>query len=177
MAWGLHYKSSNSERRFKTMKKYSLIAAFMILFASFGFAMAQPDGKQVDKKDRVDRKYHHKEKGRWSPYRGLNLTEEQKAKVDAMTESMQKELAPVRTELIKQRMELDLLWMDDSPNADKIKTKQKEIRDLRGIVEDKLTDLRLGVLEILTPEQRLELLTKKSKRNSFSRLKKERSPK
>ena len=159
------------------MKKYSLIAAFMILFASFGFAMAQPDGKRIDKKDRVDREYHHKDKGRWSPYRRLNLTEEQKAKVDAMTESMQKDLAPVRMELIKKRMELDLLWMDDSPNADKIKAKQKEIRDLRGITEDKLTDLRLSVLEILTPEQRLELLTKQSKRNSFSRVKKERSPK
>ena len=159
------------------MKKYSLIAVFMILFASFGFAMAQPDGKQINKKDRVDRAYHHKDKGRWSSYRGLNLTEEQKAKVNAMTESMQKDLAPIRTELIKKRMELDLLWMDDTPNADKIKAKQKEIRDLRGIIEDKLTDLRLSVLEILTPEQRLELLTKQSKRNSFSRLKKERSPK
>jgi Spy/CpxP family protein refolding chaperone len=159
------------------MKKYSLIAALMILFASFGFATAQPDGKQADKKDRVDRKYHHKDKGRWSPYRGLNLTDEQRTKVDAMTESMQKELAPVRTELIKKRMELDLLWMDDSPNADKIKAKQKEIRELRGVMEDKLTDLRLSVLEILTPEQRLELLTKRSKRNSFSRLKEAWSPK
>lgn len=159
------------------MKKYSLIAALMILFASFGFAVAQPDGTQVDKKDLVDRKYHYKDKGRWSPFRGLNLTEEQKAKVDAMTESMQKELAPIRMELIKKRMELDLLWMDDSPNADKIKAKQKEIRDLRGIMEDKLTDLRLSVLEILTPDQRLALLTKQSKRNNFSHLKKERSPK
>ena len=51
------------------MKKYSLLAAIMILFASFGFAMAQPDtkqvDKQVDKKDRVARKYHRE--GRWSP--------------------------------------------------------------------------------------------------------------
>jgi Spy/CpxP family protein refolding chaperone len=157
------------------MKKYSLLAAFMILFASFGFAMAQPDAKQVDQKNRVDRKYHHE--GRWSPYRGLNLTAEQQTKVDALTESMQKELAPVRTELIKKRMELDLLWMDESPDADKIKAKQKEIRDLRGIMEDKLTDLRLSVLNLLTPEQRVELMTKQSKRSNLSRQKKGWSPK
>ena len=157
------------------MKKYQLLAASMILLASFGFALAQPDAKPVDKKDRVARKYHHE--GRWSPYRNLNLTPEQKAKVDAMTESIQKELTPVRMEWIKKRMELDLLWMDESPDVDKIKAKQKEIRDLRGIIEDKLTDLRLSILDILTPEQRAELLTKQSQRNSFSRLKRGWSPK
>ena len=157
------------------MKKFTLLAAFMVLFASFGFALAQPDDNQVDKKDRVARKYHHE--GRWSPYRNLNLTPEQKAKLDALTESTQKELAPVRTELIKKRMELDLLWMDENPDADKIKAKQKEIRDLRGIMEDKLTDLRLNILNILTPEQRAELLTKQSQRNSFSRQKRGWSPK
>ena len=161
------------------MKKYSLLAAIMILFASFGFAMAQPDtkqvDKQVDKKDRVARKYHRE--GRWSPNRGLNLTEEQQTKVDDLTKSMQKDLAPVRTELIKKRMELDLLWMDESPDADKIKAKQKEIRDLRGIMEDKLTDLRLSILKILTPEQRAELLAKQTQRNNFSRQKKGGPPK
>ena len=157
------------------MKKYQLLAASMILLASFGLALAQPDAKPVDKKDRVARKYHHE--GRWSPYRNLYLTPEQKAKVDAMTESIQKELTPVRMEWIKKRMELDLLWMDESPDVDKIKAKQKEIRDLRGIIEDKLTDLRLSILDILTPEQRAELLTKQSQRNSFSRLKRGWSPK
>lgn len=157
------------------MKKFTLLAAFMILLTSFGFALAQPDAKPVDKKDRVARKYHHE--GPWSFYRGLNLTEEQQTKIDALTQSTQKELAPVRTELIKKRMELNLLWMDENPDADKIKAKQKEIRDLRGIMEDKLTDLRLNVLNILTPEQRVELLTKQSQRNSFSRLKKGWSPK
>ena len=157
------------------MKKYQLLAASMILLASFGLALAQPDAKPVDKKDRVARKYHHE--GRWSPYRNLYLTPEQKAKVDAMTESIQKELTPVRMEWIKKRMELDLLWMDESPDVDKIKAKQKEIRDLRGIIEDKLTDLRLSILDILTPEQRAELFTKQSQRNSFSRLKRGWSPK
>jgi Spy/CpxP family protein refolding chaperone len=161
------------------MKKYSLFATIMLLVASFGLAVAQPDAeqvdKQVDKKDRVARKYH--QEGRWSPYRGLNLTEEQQTKVDDLTKSMQKDLAPVRTELIKKRMELDLLWMDESPDADKIKAMQREIRDLRGIMEDKLTDLRLSILKILTPEQRAELLTKQTQRNNHSRLKRGWSPK
>ena len=160
------------------MKKYSLFAAIMILFASFGFSMAQPDtkqvDKQVDKKDRVVKKYHRE--GRWSPYRDLNLTEEQQAKVDDLTKSMRKDLAPARTELIKKRMELDLLWMDDNPDAGKIKAMQKEIRDLRGTMEDKLTDLRLSILKLLTPEQRAELLTKQTQRNNFSRLKRGWSP-
>lgn len=145
------------------MKKFTIFTVLIILFVPFGFAIAQTGGKRGDKG------YRHE--GRWSIYTGLNLTEEQRTKIDAMSESLKNELAPVRTELIKKRMELDLLWMDNSPDADKIKTKQREIRDLRGTMEDKLTDFRLSVNNILTPEQRVELLTKKSHRKSFSRRK------
>ena len=147
------------------MKKFTLFAVLIILVASFTVAMAEPRGKPGGKDSGRE--------GRRSPYANLNLTEEQKGKIDAMRESLQKEMTPIRTDMIKKRMELNLLWMEASPDADKIKAKQKEIRDLRGIMEDTLTDFRLTVNSILTPEQRAELMTKRAQgKSSFHKEKK-----
>lgn len=150
------------------MKKFTLIATLIILVASFTVATAEPRGKPGGK--------DFGREGKRSPYANLNLTEEQKGKIDTLRETMRKELAPIRTELIKKRMELDLLWMEDSPEADKIKAKQKEIRDLRGKMEDTLTDLRLSINSILTPEQRSELMLKKSQKKHSFRHKRDRAP-
>ena len=151
------------------MKKTIIFTAMLILVTSLSVAMAEPRGGKDGKDSRHE--------GRRSPYANLDLTEEQKGKIDALRESQRKELTPIRTELIKKRMELNLLWMEDSPEADKIKAKQREIRDLRGKMEDNLTDFRLSVNSILTPEQRAELLMKQSQGKRSFHHKKERAPK
>jgi Spy/CpxP family protein refolding chaperone len=157
---------NTNTRRNRPMKKFTLFAVLIILVASFTVAMAEPRGKPGGK--------DFGREGKRSPYANLNLTEEQKSKIDAMRESLRKEMTPIRTDLIKKKMELDLLWMEDSPEGDKIKAKQKEIRDLRGTIEDRLTDFRLNVNSILTPEQRAELMAKRAQgRSSFPKDKKQ----
>jgi Spy/CpxP family protein refolding chaperone len=151
------------------MKKFTLFAVLIILLASFTVAMAEPRGKPGGKDFGRD--------GRRSPFANLNLTEEQQGKIDAMRESLQKEMTPIRTDMIKKRMELNLLWMEDSPEGDKIKAKQKEIRELKGTMEDRLTDFRLSVNSILTPEQRAELMAKRAQGKSSFRPDKSRSRK
>jgi Spy/CpxP family protein refolding chaperone len=151
------------------MKKFTLFAVLIILLASFTVAMAEPRGKPGGKDFGRD--------GRRSPFANLNLTEEQQGKIDAMRESLQKEMTPIRTDMIKKRMELNLLWMEDSPEGDKIKAKQKEIRELKGTMEDRLTDFRLSVNSILTPEQRAELMAKRAQGKSSFHPDKSRSRK
>lgn len=151
------------------MKKFTVLAILIILITSFSVAMAEPRGEPDSKDFGRD--------GRRSPYANLNLTEEQKSKIDAMRESLRKEMTPIRTDLIKKRMELDLLWMEDNPNGDKIKSKQKEIRELRGTLEEKYTDFRLNVNSVLTPEQRTELMTKRAQRKSLFSKERERPKK
>ena len=151
------------------MKKLTLFAVLIILVTSFTVAMAEPRGKPGDKDfGREERR---------SPFANLNLTDEQKGKIDAMRESLRKEMTPIRTDLIKKKMELDLLWMEDSPEGDKIKAKQKEIRDLRGTMEDTLTDFRLSINSILTPEQSAELMAKRAQGKSSFPKDKRRPPK
>jgi Spy/CpxP family protein refolding chaperone len=151
------------------MKKFTLFAVLIILVASFSVAMAEPRGKQGGK----DGKDYGRE-GRRSPFSNLNLTEEQQGKIDTLRESLQKEMTPIRTDMIKKRMELNLLWMEDSPEGKIIKFKQKEIRELKGIMENRLTDFRLSVNGILTPEQRAELMAKRAQgKSSFHKDKKQ----
>jgi Spy/CpxP family protein refolding chaperone len=67
-------------------------------------------------------------------------------------------------EMVRKRLEMKLLWMAEDPDSVKIKAKQKEIQDLRGQLGEKMIDFRLAVRNILTPEQRSQLLA-----NRYSR--------
>ena len=138
------------------MKKASLIIALALLVGTANMALAG----------------HHRKgsgMGPWAGMRGpaltnLNLTAEQREKIDAIGEAHRKELTPLRLELFKKRTELKLLWMQTNLDANKIKTKQNEIHDLRGKLREKHTDFRLDFLNILTPEQRTQFILQESRR-------------
>ena len=132
------------------MKKITLITTLIIMLASVPLVMAQPRGM----------------KGRMGPsgerhasaLANLDLTSEQSEKIQALREAHQKEIMPIQTKLFTKRAELRLLWMQTKLDSEKIKTKQKEIHDLRGQLQEKKTDFRLEFLNILTPEQHTKLL-------------------
>ena len=140
----------NKKRRYSSMKRITLITALIIMFASVPLVMAQPRGM----------------KGGMGPGGGrhasalanLNLTAEQSEKIRAARETHQKDMIPIQTKMFTKRAELRLLWMQAKPDPEKIKSKQKEILDLMGQLQEKQTDFRLEFLNILTPEQRTKLL-------------------
>ena len=51
------------------------------------------------------------------------------------------------------RGDLKMLWLDKNPNQTKILAVQKEIRNLRGQIQDRATKYRLSVMKELTTEQ------------------------
>jgi Spy/CpxP family protein refolding chaperone len=132
------------------MKRITLITTLIIMLASAPSVMAQSRGM----------------KGEMGPGEGrhgaalanLNLTAEQSEKIRAMREAHQKDIIPIQTKMFTKRAELRLLWMQTNPDSAKIKSKQKEILDLKGQLQEKQTDYRLEFLNILTPEQRTKLL-------------------
>ncbi len=87
---------------------------------------------------------------------GLNLTAEQSAKIAAMRESHLKEVKPIQDKLFSKQGDLRLLWMQDNPDAGKIKALRNEIRGLRDQLADKRFDLHQEMLKVLTPEQARE---------------------
>jgi Spy/CpxP family protein refolding chaperone len=88
---------------------------------------------------------------------GLNLTDAQSAKIAALKTSFLGDIKPLRDKLFSKRGEAKLLWRDKNPDQKKIVAAQKEIRALRGQIQDRATAYRLAVRKVLTDEQRDKL--------------------
>jgi len=87
----------------------------------------------------------------------LNLTAEQKAKIDDLRLSYLKETKSLQDKMQSKRGDLRLLWLEKNPDQEKIAATQKEIRSLRDQLQDKRTAYRLEVNKVLTPEQQAQL--------------------
>jgi Spy/CpxP family protein refolding chaperone len=99
-----------------------------------------------------DRDYH-----RDKIFKKLNLTDEQKTKIEALQTAQQKELRPLREKMFDKSVELRREWLKANPDKDKITAAQKELRALRDKLEDKSTALRFEIRKVLTPEQNEKL--------------------
>ena len=89
----------------------------------------------------------------------LNLNPEQSTKVQALREAHLKDVTPIQNQLFAKKNELRLLWIQATPDAAQILTKEKEIGDLETQMRGKATSFFLDVRKILTPEQQAKLST------------------
>ncbi len=96
-----------------------------------------------------------------------NLTPEQSAKLTELRQQHDKEIIPLRNELTAKHAELRNLWVQGNPDEAAIKAKQQEINELRNQLQDKMTEYRLEVGKILTPEQRAQLQSARPDRSRW----------
>jgi Spy/CpxP family protein refolding chaperone len=89
----------------------------------------------------------------------LNLTDEQKTKMNDLRDKTWKDTVTLRNEMQTKRLELQTLWTNPNPDKDKILAKQKEMNDLRTKLQSKMTDSRLEARKYLTPEQAAQVAT------------------
>ena len=87
----------------------------------------------------------------------LNLSAEQKTKIEAIISENQKAIRPLRERKFDKSVALRRLWSQAHPDKDKITAAQKEVRALRDEMQDKVTAMRLEIRKILTPEQNEKL--------------------
>jgi len=137
------------------MKKISIIMAFILLAASALPLMATSDyrGKRDAERDALI-------------LDSLNLNAEQTDKILNLKAAYLKEKDPLRSRLFNKWMELKLLWMQAKPDPEKIKSKQKEIHDLKWQLTIKRTEYRLAIRNILTPEQLSKYIVLKHEKKS-----------
>jgi Spy/CpxP family protein refolding chaperone len=90
-------------------------------------------------------------------FKKLNLSDEQKTKIEALISENQKAIRPLREKMFDKSVELRRLWLQANPDKDKITAAQKELRILRDKMEDKATTLRFEIRKVLTPEQNEKL--------------------
>jgi len=90
-------------------------------------------------------------------FKDLNITDEQKTKIEALQTANLKDLRPLREKMFDKSVELRRLWLQANPDKNKITAAQKEMRTLRDSIEDKDTALKLEIRKLLTPEQNEKL--------------------
>ncbi|HDR00335.1 MAG TPA: periplasmic heavy metal sensor [candidate division WOR-3 bacterium] len=95
--------------------------------------------------------------GRGMILRGLDLTAEQRQKLDELHLNHVKESEPTRADVRVKQAELELLWWAEKPNAKQIIAKVREISGLREKLAVAQANFRLTMHNLLTPEQREKL--------------------
>jgi len=102
-----------------------------------------------------------------STVQGLNLTAEQKTKIDDLRTAYLKDVKPLKDKMHSKAGDLKLLWLEKSPDEAKIRATEKEIRALRDQMQDKSTDYRWAAYKVLTPEQQTLLKNNKAAGRCF----------
>jgi len=130
------------------MKKMSIIAALLMVLAVTTLAVAGPGNRFFDGRGHLDP----------DVIAALELTSEQTQKVQALHDTANKEITPLKAQFATKRAEMRLLWTQKTLDVDKIKATQKELQALGTKLRDIRTDMRIAFRNILTPEQTSKLL-------------------
>ena len=104
--------------------------------------------------------FHHKgmkgqpgNKSRSDITQSLNLSDEQVTKFKDIRTKNFEQTKEIRTEIFNKNAELDMLWNQINPDAQAIKNKRNEVRELEKQLNEMSVDFRLECRKILTPEQ------------------------
>ena len=81
------------------------------------------------------------------------LTDDQKTKFQELRTKFWNEMAPIREKMWSMRQEARKLWTDSKADSQTILAKQKEMRDLRDQMADKMAQMKLEMRDLLTPDQ------------------------
>ena len=129
------------------MKKAIIaLGLVMVMFFGVSYVYAQEQGNPPRHGSM------HGEKS-WGYGKRLNLTPEQKARFQELRRKFIRENAQLIGGLVAKRLELKSLWTDPKADSQAILAKERELRDLKNRMKDKVIQYRLEARNSLTPEQ------------------------
>ena len=94
----------------------------------------------------------------------LNLTTAQIKQLSALRDDHLQNIQPLRDSMYNKSIELKGLWLEKSPDHNKIAEPQKEIQILRDKMFEKIADYRRATQSILTAQQQTTLEAYQAKR-------------
>lgn len=132
---------TNITKKISTGILFALIATTMVFAANAG--NRKGNGSGMGRGDRGMFMLHK-----------LNLTDAQKSKVDALADKERKEVDKIRAEMDKVRDDIQAQWEKEKVDTGKVKSLHKKMQSLSTQIADARLNFRLGVYDVLTPEQR-----------------------
>ena len=137
----------------KTIITFGLVAV-MLLGVTYAYSQGPGFGPGPGAGPRWGEKPYQ---GQGEPGKALNLTPEQKTKMDELRTKFREENAQLIGAIVTKRIELQSLWSNPKADAKAIQDKEKELRDLQNQMRDKTVQMRLEARKVLTPEQIAQL--------------------
>jgi Spy/CpxP family protein refolding chaperone len=126
----------------------SIVTTFFAIFL-FSLAFASDWGR--------GRSYGPGHEGDITTISGLELTDEQIVQIKALRAAHLVDVRPLLDKISKKRKELKELWLETTPDQDKIAFQQNEFAKLRDMLQDKIIAHRQAIFRIMTPEQQQKL--------------------
>jgi Spy/CpxP family protein refolding chaperone len=83
-----------------------------------------------------------------------NLTPEQSSQVRALQQAHHEKVAPIQRELFTKKMELRSLMFSDNPDQAKAAALQKEVFALVDEIQLESSNLRMDMLNVITPQEK-----------------------
>ncbi|MCL2669268.1 MAG: Spy/CpxP family protein refolding chaperone [Syntrophaceae bacterium] len=96
-------------------------------------------------------------KGNLAGPQGLNLTAEQKIRLNEIQAAQFKEVLPLQEQMLAKRDALRKLWLEPNPDKDKITAAQGEVNAVRDQIQEKRTVFHLAAFNVLTAEQQAKV--------------------
>jgi len=127
----------------KTMIALGLVAV-MLLSSAYVYAQGGGFGPG-------HREMRHHET--WGSEKDNPLTPEQKAKFQELRRKFREDNAQLIGSMVAKRLELQSLWTDPKADSNTILAKEKELRNFKDQMMDKVVQMKLEARKFLTPEQ------------------------
>ncbi len=89
----------------------------------------------------------------FSPLAQIDLSTEQTEEIRKLRLTHEESIMPLKVQEHQIKAELDIFWLQMTPDTEKIKSAQKKIHDLRFQILEKETNFRIAMREILTQDQ------------------------
>jgi len=127
------------------MKKTGLLAAIFLLLLLCSYAGAAEWGRGRGGPPGQGRDF--------TAISDLNLTNDQITSIRSLRQAYLEDIRPLQDKMMVKREELKALWLETSPNREKIAVAQEDMDRLRMEMHEKMNAYRLSVYRLLTPEQ------------------------
>lgn len=99
----------------------------------------------------------------FSPFKDLNLTKEQKEKIDLINKNFERGLVNLRKQITTERIKLAHLLAGEKTNQKEITRSIEKISSLLKEQQEKTVSHTLKIKEILTPEQKKRFISSLTK--------------
>jgi Spy/CpxP family protein refolding chaperone len=102
---------------------------------------------------KTEKTMRHLANSGFSPLAQIDLSTEQTEKIRELRMAFEESIMPLKLQEHQVKAELDLFWLQMTPDTKKIKSAQKNMHDIKFQILEKETEYEIALREVMTKDQ------------------------